>query len=306
MHTKRNIKLLAGIFATLLFVSCSGAETPPIAGNITGLPDTIEAGAKIGLSIEASGQDLHFEWTATDGSFSDPTKASVIYTAPNSSVEVVVTVNVTSGKLTVTKSVKFTVVTPTPEPTETPPPATSTPEPTFTPISSATQIPTNTPPLPPLIETFPQVDGGEEFIYTSHGGLISNEFVPNKNCVHSGFSGVRLTYDMKGEGFGGWGLIWNNASATHFDASGFTTFTFWVKGTSGGETFQLGLRDTSEKEVKVESKSLVLVTTDWLMVTVPLSKFNGVNISSIRNVNFGFPKNHGSGSICIDDIAFAP
>lgn len=300
------MKLLVGIFATLLLVSCNGAETPPQVGNITGLPDAIQAGAQIGLSIEATGQDLRFEWIATDGNFSDPTKASVIYTAPNSSVEVVITVNVTSRKQTVTKSIKFNVVTPTPEPTDTPPPATPTPEPTFTPESTATQSPTSTPPLPPLVETFPQVDGGEEFAFINQDGVLSNEFVPAQNCVHSGSSGLQLTYEMKDAGNGGWGVYWDDAPTTHFDASDFTTFTFWIRGASGGETFQIGLKDTSDKEIKVESKSLALVTSDWLIVTVPLSKFKGVNTASVRNVNFGFNKSHGSGSVCIDDIAFTP
>jgi hypothetical protein len=51
-------------------------------------------------------------------------------------------------------------------------------------------------------------------------------------------------------------------------------------------------------------------------VVIPLSKFvtvdpqgdpentPNVDIANVQNVNFGFNQSHGSGEICIDDIAF--
>lgn len=206
---------------------------------------------------------------------------------------------------TPTPTMAAVLIVSTPSPTETLT-ATATSTPTFTPTPSPTVTPTNTPPPPPLVEIFPQVDGGEEFVFINFGGLLTNEFVFAQNCAHSGPYGLRLTFDMKGEGNGGWGVHWDNAPAKHFNASGYTAFTFWVRGASGGETFQIGLADTGGKEVKVESKSLVVVSSDWMMVTVPLDKFKGVNTTSVKNISFGFNRHHGTGSICVDDIAFVP
>jgi hypothetical protein len=112
---------------------------------------------------------------------------------------------------------------------------------------------------------------------------------------------------MSGVENGGWGVHWTNTPTGHFDASGFSDLVFWVKGTTGGETLQIGLKGTNGQEVKVESGDLVVISaSDWKPVTVPLNKFinGGVNVDSVENVNFGFNRNHGSGIICIDDIAF--
>jgi hypothetical protein len=75
----------------------------------------------------------------------------------------------------------------------------------------------------------------------------------------------------------------------------------------------VGIKDISEnnveKEVKVEASDHVVVDEDqWRPVVIPLSKFadaqGPVNMASVRNINFGFNQAHGSGNICIDDIAF--
>ncbi len=91
------------------------------------------------------------------------------------------------------------------------------------------------------------------------------------------------------------------------DASGFSSFVFWVKGLSGGELFQVGLKDTSGTEVTIESKALVLVSSsEWRQVLIGLDDFAGVNTAAIENVSFGFNRNHGEGAICLDDMAFLP
>jgi len=141
----------------------------------------------------------------------------------------------------------------------------------------------------------------------NRGGELTYRYVESEGCRHSGAYGLQLTYAMSGEGNGGWGVHWDNTPTQNFDASGFSALIFWVKGTSGGETFQIGLKDTNERESKVESGPLVIVSaSEWRQVNVSLSQFRdkGVNIASLRNVNLGFNSNHGSGTICIDDIAF--
>lgn len=176
-----------------------------------------------------------------------------------------------------------------------------------TPAATATPAPIDTPPPPPpLVEIFPQVEDGVEFVFINSGGSLKNEFTPAQNCLHTGLYGLRLTYEMEGEGNGGWGVLWDNAPAGHFNASDFSALTFWVKGKSGGETFQIGLKDAAGTEAKIESKLVVVVTEDWTMVNIPLDKFEGTNAASISNINFGFNKDHSAGSLCIDDIAFAP
>jgi hypothetical protein len=179
-------------------------------------------------------------------------------------------------------------------------------EPTATATMTPTKTPTNTPPPPPLTEIFPQVGGGEKFLFTNSGGSLTNTWATVETCIHSGFYGLQLSYDMKGAGNGGWGIQWDNAPEKHFDASMFHTLTFWVKGTNGGELFQISLKDTNGNEVKIESDTLLIVSSDWMPVAVSFDKFSGVNTASIENVNFGFNKNHGTGTICVDDISFSP
>ena len=175
----------------------------------------------------------------------------------------------------------------------------------FNPIQTSIPTPaaTNTPLPPSLVEIFPQAVDGKVFVFSNEGGVLAPEFVAGEGCVHSGVYGLRLTYNMQGKGNGGWGVHWANpATTTHFDASRFRNLIFWVRGASGGESFQVAMKDTNAKS----DLSELVVTVDWSMVSIPLDEFQGVNISSLENVNFSFNQSHGSGSICLDDIAFAP
>jgi hypothetical protein len=191
--------------------------------------------------------------------------------------------------------------------TNTPAPGnTSEPTATSTPSMTSTMTATSTPLPQPLAEIFPQVGGGEVFVYKNNGGELSNKFLDTPDCIHSGLYSLQLVYAMSRTANAGWGVQWVNAPAGHFDSSGFSALTFWVRGTSGSETFQVGLKDTSGNEVKLESGQLLDVTTDWKPATIPLSAFEGVNPARIENLNFGFNRDHGSGSICLDDIAFIP
>jgi hypothetical protein len=147
-------------------------------------------------------------------------------------------------------------------------------------------------------------NGGEDFVFINSGAVLTSKFIPNPACIHSDVYGMQLTYEMTGAANGGWGIHWDKAPSKYFDASGFNAFTFWIKGASGGETFQVGIKDTSGREVKVESVKLAIISSDWTKVAAPFSSFEGVNFASLQNINFGFNKNHGSGSICLDDFAF--
>jgi hypothetical protein len=209
----------------------------------------------------------------------------------------------------VTPATSGETATPNQAPTDTPketelPSATAALVPTDT--LAPTITPTKTTPPQPLPEIFPQIDGGQEFVFINNDGSLVNEFTMDQNCSHTGSYGLRLKYAMKGDGNGGWGVHWDNAPLKYFDATHFSTVIFWVKGTAGHETFQVGLRDIDGKESKVETKILLVLSAEWMELKIPLSKFTGVNTDLIKNINFGFNKNHGSGTICIDDITFVP
>jgi hypothetical protein len=300
----KSMALLAGLALMIgLLGACGPQPEPPIVSEISAQPSTtIQVGETAVLTVKASGTDLQFKWGANRGTLSSQTGASAIYTAPDSPGFDTVTVEVTSTGGSTVRSITFEVVVP-PTPTSIP---TSTPAPTETPAPAPTSTPTVTPtPVPPLVEIVPQVGGGEAFVFKNEGGELDTRYVESAECRHSGTFGLRLTYTMSGEGSGGWGISWINAPGGYLDASGFSELVFWVKGTSGGETFQVGLKDTSGREVKVESGSLVIVSSsDWRPVRVPLSEFTGVNTASVENMNLGFNRNHGSGTICIDDIVF--
>ncbi|HEY4690720.1 MAG TPA: hypothetical protein VIK33_15500 [Anaerolineae bacterium] len=284
------------ILAIGLLVACDGTAEMPQVGEIE--PQSITTmlvSETAGLTIEASGTDLQFKWTVNRGTLSDATKPSVLYTAPSSPGPDIVTVEVISRGGTVSRSITFQIVERTPTPTP-------TANPTETPIPSPTPTP-----LPPLLDVLAQATEGQKFVFKNESGELIDRYEESEECRHSGNLGLKLTYQMAGNGNGGWGVQWDKAARGSFDASMFSSLVVWVKGDSGGETFQIGLADTSGKEVKLESIDLVTVSAaEWRMVAVPLSKFEGVNTASIKNVNLGFNSNHGSGAICVDDIAFAP
>jgi hypothetical protein len=188
---------------------------------------------------------------------------------------------------------------------------------TVTPSAMTTRVPavsptqtlqptlTNTPSLMlPIEEVFPQIGEGEEFYFINNDKPDALRWRFQPACRHSGLHGIEITYRFAGEGNGGWGIRWDLSNKKHFDASSFDTLTFWVKGMLGVEKFQLGLKDKMGNEYKIESDALVINMRDWSFVSAPLSRFRGVNTQFIDNVNLGFNPTHGSGTICLDDIAF--
>ena len=202
--------------------------------------------------------------------------------------------------------------------TEAPPSATPTNTVAPTATNTSAPLPTDTPlPPPPLKEIFSQVGDGVKFLFPNDKpNLIDGQYVEAGDCIRSGPFGLRLVYNFSAGGGGGWGVHWDVPPLNHFNASQFTTLTFWVKGTVGGETFQIGMKDTGqigvegdEREVKVDSDRYVQVSaSDWRQVDVPLNNFadnrGTVLNASINNISFTFEQRHGSGTICIDDIAF--
>ena len=185
--------------------------------------------------------------------------------------------------------------------------ASAIPTATPRPSNTSTSIPpTDTPLLSsPLAEVFPQVGDGQE--YTFNDDLFSRKFVSTGDCTHTGVYGLQFDYKMQQYAdFGGWGVQWTETPRGYFDASAFTTLDFWVKGASGGETFQIVLADTDGVDEEITVQSLATITTDWTEIKIPLNLFGQVNLASLKLVEFPFYRRDGVGSICIDDISFKP
>lgn len=292
----RTIGMLV-VLGLFLGVSSACGGTAPQVGKISVDPgSTIYTGETATLSVTASGANLTFEWTATRGTITSPAGSSAVYTAPDTPGSDTVTVEVTGGTSSIFRKLfsggnsTFKNVT-----LEIIPPPVDTPTPTVTPSHPV-----------PLLEIFPQVGEGSAF-YWNTGGEFVARYVEEDHCRHEGPYGLRMEYDMRGEAHGGWGVQWVSAPAGHFDASatGRSSLTFWVRGTRGGELFQLGLKDTSGNEFKIESENLVVISsTEWRQVSVDLSDFTGVNAASIENISFAFSRNDGEGTLCLDDVRF--
>jgi hypothetical protein len=80
-----------------------------------------------------------------------------------------------------------------------------------------------------------------------------------------------------GMGYGGFYLEYTAAKSI----SAYTSMTFWVKGSVGGEKFKIGLSDGTDVKVKVSDYLSSGVTQSWQKVTIPLSNFTGLNKTAV-------------------------
>ena len=144
------------ITATTLWIAGCGPVKPPDVTDISVEPGTdILAGETASLTVEATGTNLQFNWTALKGKLSPQTAPAVIYTAPDTPGPDTVSVEVTSDGVSTIRTITFNVsvptstdiVTPTLTPTSTPTP-TSTATLTLTPTATLTPPPTTEAPMP--------------------------------------------------------------------------------------------------------------------------------------------------------------
>jgi len=84
------------------------------------------AGQTVALTLEASGQNLRFKWSASRGKLSAFDTPAVIYTAPDTTGVDTVTVEVSSSSGTTIENVSFNIVVPSPITTTSPPTITIT------------------------------------------------------------------------------------------------------------------------------------------------------------------------------------
>lgn len=308
-RSKRLYRLvsLTLIIGALVLAACQ-PEEPVSIREIVVTPNTAPTNGKIVLSATVNNA-AKFEWWASEGIIEEPTQASTRYTAPTNPATVTIRLTVWSSTgSSTTQSTILAVIgpSPTPIPTATPPPPTAT----ITPVPP-TPLPATATPIAvlPLEELFPQAAAeGQVDAFLNPPGTLGHEFTEAEDCRHTAPFGLRLTFSFEGVGNGGWLVKWARTQESHFDASRYTEIAFSVKG-DAPNGFQVGVKDTQEHEVKVElAQLMVLSESEWREIAIPLDRFATpefkVDMANVRNINFGFNRDHGGGSICIDDIAF--
>ena len=188
MVTNKNSFLLNVMVLTLLLLAGCSSPVPPVVSDISAQIDTkIPTGQELGLSIQASGKNLTYEWKTTTGTFtSSITENFVVYRAPDTPQVVTVSVTVTGeGGLEVTKTIDITVFDNTPTPTTTP---TLTPTPTI--IPTETLVPTLTP-QPCTITNLDWI----EYQNDNLGSTINVSPVPETKCS------IKISFDLKPKGW---------------------------------------------------------------------------------------------------------
>ncbi len=310
--------------------TCGG---PSSAELVVGDPEvkpgnTIKVGGQAGINIQVSGPNPVFEWSALRGTVVPKDQAATNYTAPNSPGNDTVTVKVSGGGGSVVKSIPFIVeplptITPTiapPSPTiastNLPPPTTApTNTPTTVPILTPTIPPTDTPtpsPTPPLPivcnhlsitrNVFPQLQSEAEH-FAFYG---PPEDAVRFKCqgVYTRFKSpplaVRIEYisDKAAGNFGFWGI----ATPKGNDISKFTEICFYVYVEQPNQAFQLNIKDTSPKEIRL--KQLAEEPNKWTEICQPLSDYSneGLDLSKVENINLGFNTTSSDATLWVDDF----
>jgi len=206
----------AVVAITALAITLSGCGPPPAPTPTATLPPPsvalvvnpditeVYAGQEVALTVETSGKDLRFKWSAARGRLSVFDEPAVFYTAPDSAGVDTVTVEVSSSSGTTIEHVSFNVIVPdtptptvtltntptlTPTPTETPTPTpTFTPTPTLTPTTRP--IPTPTP--KPTCEITQPTDGDQDLgwendVRAQCSGVPTSLYVWILVCSHHDF-----------------------------------------------------------------------------------------------------------------------
>jgi len=90
------------------------------------------------------------------------------------------------------------------------------------------------------------------------------------------------------------------------DVGGYWALSFWIRGASGGEQVHVGLKDSSDRERKLDVDSFIeggSVGTSWKRVILPFSEFTNVNVGALRQITL---THETSNDLLLADIAFIP
>jgi len=332
MNALKNTRTWMVFMLTVLSMVLVGCNGNGKAVTVVIDPDAtieIRQGDSINLVVKISpgGQkSLSYKWSTTerdDTLLLSKTESSsaTSFTANGVCGEVIVTVEVTAdGELyPASRTINVICETPTvPIPEED---ATSTVEPTATeavvslpadtPLPTETTAPTATP--GPLecrhasitAYVFPQLKDvpGQRAFY---GPLDESQKVFLCEGVREFYRSepvsVRIEYhpvrDTGKFGFFGIGTLGG------YDITRFKQICLWTYATQPDQVFRLKIRDTNEKE---EGENVTVPDTNkWSQICVDLSVFanQGVNLSSLVNINLGFEEQNGDATIWVDDFEF--
>lgn len=108
---------------------------------------------------------------------------------------------------------------------------------------------------------------------------------------------LSLEYKIVKGGWAGWGVALDSLSAKDY-----SQLTFMVKGETGKETFDIGIKDTSNVEKKLPLSQFAEIGKEWRKVIIPLKEFAGVNLASLGNINIGFSDAQDAGRLYLDQI----
>jgi hypothetical protein len=284
------ILLCSLALASLLVGACGPSGEPPEVSNIESQLTEVLVGETVLFSIQASGAELEFEWTAARGTIK-PQKAAAEYTAPDTPGEDTVQVHVTSRGETVVRSLKFKVVAPTatPSPPPTDPPApTSTDTPTPTPTGTPTPKPTGTPtptttdtPIPTPTDTpTPTPSPAPETILGPENILINwtlydddkGSTVRTSPALGIDDTALKVSYNLVSDGWVG--IARQDVSPSLADAGRGLQFTY--SGTGAPSTIELKLirvaRDGQEAVWSIQWGAAT-VTEDWVTLRAPYATF---------------------------------
>lgn len=145
-----------------------------------------------------------------------------------------------------------------------------------------------------FVSDFDQTSKYGQFVFKDDKGSQLTGSSGYQDPVKGYYLGIK--YNMVEAGGLGFGLNGLNVSVYKF-------LSFAVKGEKGGESFEVGIRDKKDKEVRIKIDDVASVTAEWQTVRIPLSSFAGVDMSSLNNVHFAFAAK-SKGRINIDDIKF--
>lgn len=136
----------------------------------------------------------------------------------------------------------------------------------------------------------------------SDGSACKLTFVSDPGETYGGSgNSLKLDYDAKS-----WSGMWSSLKGANLQK--YNAVSFWVKGSEGGENFQVGLKDAFANEDKVDITSYLSggVTKSWQEVTIPFQALADVkhweNMDSF-SVTF-LPSLDAKGIIFMDYIIF--
>jgi len=155
-----------------------------------------------------------------------------------------------------------------------------------------------------------KVANGARLYSFRHGrGNVTADITSNAVCRQPNRSvGLSVDWTMPANSgaYGGWGMYW---PARHIDLSAYSKMVLSIRGRGGGgETFQIAMQDSANRKALIESRDVPFVASgNWQEMSVPLEKFKRpkrINRASVVGLSLGWNDTHGSGGLCIDEIAF--